>query len=273
VYEFRLFRLGSFVLSATSPSVTVEAAPPSLSVNAAAVAPGQAVTVTLSNGLGGSQDWLSFGPTGAADSAYLQFTYVGAGVTTRTWTVNAPGATGTYEFRLFKQGSFVRLATSPTVTVSGSAPPSPTLSVNQTTVGAGGSVTATLTNSPGGAADFLALAATAAPDSTYLQTVAIGSGVTTRTWTVTMPTAPGTYEFRLFVVSNGVTSRAATSPAVTVSPTPVPQLTVSATQVTAGQPITVTLTNGLGGSQDCSRSRRPVPPTTATCSSPTWALA
>ena len=251
-YEFRLFRQGSFVLTATSPPVTVQAAPPVLTVSATSVTAGQAVTVTLANGPGGSQDWLSFGATGAADGGYLQFTYVGAGVTTRTWTVTAPNTTGTYEFRLFQQGSFVRLATSPAVTVGGPPLPVPTLAVNQTTVAPGGSVTATLTNSPGGASDYLALAATGAPDTSYLQSITVGAGLTSRTWAVTMPTTAGTYEFRLFVVSNGVTSRAATSPVVTVdvSVTPPPQLTVSASTVIAGQPLTVTLTNGLGGNQD-----------------------
>jgi hypothetical protein len=42
----------------------------------------------------------------------------------------------------------------------------------------------------------------------------VGSGVSTRTWTVTMPSTPGTYEFRLFL-NNGYT-RGATSPPVTV---------------------------------------------------------
>jgi len=246
VYEFRLFRQGSFVRAATSPSVTVAPPPPPvLAVNATSVAGGQPVTVTLTNGEGGNQDWLSFGATGAADNSYMFFTYVGAGVTTRTWTVTAPNTAGTYEFRVYKNGSFIRLATSPTVTVTGPPPPSPVLTVSQTTAGPGGSVTVTLNNGVGGASDFLALAATGASDASYLQSTNVGQGITTRTWTVTMPSTLGTYEFRLFV--NG--ARAATSPTVTVQVL-VPQLAVSASTVTAGAPVTVTLTNGLGGSQD-----------------------
>jgi hypothetical protein len=247
-YEFRLFRQGSFVRAATSPSVAVEAAPPALAISATSVPGGQSVTVTLTNGQGGSQDWLSFGSTNAADNGYVQFVYVGAGVTTRTWTVTTPTTQGTYEFRLFKQGSFIRLATSPTVTVTAPPPPSPTLTVSQTSVTGGTSVTVTLNNGAGGASDFLALAAGGSPDNSYLQSTNVGEGVTTRTWTVTMPTTPGPYEFRLFV--NG--ARAATSPTVTVQvpTTPVPQLAVSASTVTAGAPVTVTLTNGLGGAQD-----------------------
>lgn len=246
IYEFRFYRAGGFVRSATSPSVTVTVpAQPELAVSTTSVPTGQSVTVTLTNGQGGNTDWLSFGATGAGDSAYLQFVYVGAGVTTRTWTVTAPSTPGTYEFRLFKQGSFVRLATSPTVTVTGPPPPAPTLSVNLTSVGPGASVTATLANGTGGATDTIVLAATGSPDTTYLQSVSVGTGVVSRTWAVTMPTTVGTYEFRLLV--NG--AKVATSPVVTVQLL-APQLTVSASSVTAGQPVTVTLTNGLGGNQD-----------------------
>ncbi len=247
-YEFRLFKQATFVRIATSPIVTVEAPPPpTLTVSTTSASPGQPVTVTLTNGLGGPTDWLAFAPTSAANNSYVQFIYVGAGVTTRTWTVNMPSAPGTYEFRLFKQASFVRIATSPSVTRAGAPPPAPSLSVNATTVAAGGQVTATLTNGPGGASDLLALTATGAPDGSYLQSTLVGAGVTTRTWTVTVPATAGTYEFRLYV--NGI--RAATSPTVTVVPaTSQPTITVSATTVTAGTPVTMTLTGGLGGTTD-----------------------
>ena len=75
-------------------------------------------------------------------------------------------------------------------------------------------MTATLTGGAGGYTDWLALAATTAPDTSYVRYVYVGGGVTTRTWTVTMPTTAGTYEFRYFL--NGGYTRAATSPAVIV---------------------------------------------------------
>ena len=245
-YEFRLYREGSFLRVATSPMVIVEALPtPELSVSASTVPGGQPITVTLTNGQGGAQDWLWFGATSAGDAGYLQFVYVGAGVTTRTWTVTAPTAPGNYEFRLFKQASFLRLSTSPTVIVTGPPPPPPSLSVNVTTAAPGGPVTATLSNGTGGASDLMVLAATGSPDGTYLQSALVGAGVTFRPWAVSMPSAVGTYEFRLLV--NGV--KVATSPVVTVQQI-TPQLTVSQTSVPGGAPLTVTLTNGLGGAQD-----------------------
>ena len=277
--------------------------PPVLTVSATSVPAGSSVTVTLTNGLGGSGDWLSFAPTSAANNSYTTFTYVGSGVTTRTWTVTTPATAGTYEFRLFLNNGYTRAATSPTVTVTAVAAPvpvaaslspaiavagsggfsltvngagfvassvvnwngtprattfvnstqlraaildadvaavgsalvsvftpapgggtsaaltfatvpPPTLSVSTTNAAPGASVTVTLTGGLGGASDWIALAATSAPNTTYVAYTYIGSGVTTRTWTVTMPQLTGTYEFRLFL-NNGYT-RAATSPTVTV---------------------------------------------------------
>jgi len=86
-------------------------------VSTTTAAPGQTVTVTLTNGQGNSADWFAFAAAGSPDSVYLNWTYVGAGVTTRTWTVTMPTTPGTYEFRLFKQASFVKLATSAAVHV------------------------------------------------------------------------------------------------------------------------------------------------------------
>ena len=234
----------------------------------------------------------------------MQFTYVGAGVTTRTWTVTAPQTPGTYEFRLFLSNGFTRAATSPPVTVSlasspapsisslspertsagsdaftltvngagfvpssavrwngvtrsttfvstsqlraviaaadvvatgsaqvtvfspapggGTSPalpfaivPPPILTVSATTVAPGASVTVTLTDGLGGFLDWLAFAAAGAPNPSFVTYTYVGGGVFNRTWTVTMPSTPGPYEFRLFL-NNGHT-RAATSPQVIVS--------------------------------------------------------
>ena len=108
-------------------------------------------------------------------------------------------------------------------------------------------MTATLTGGMGGPADWLTLAPTNAPNTTYLQYVYVGAGVFDRTWTTAMPATPGTYEFRLFL--NGGYTRGATSPPITVvpGPNPVPALTstlpVSAPAGAAALSLTV---NGSG---------------------------
>jgi hypothetical protein len=130
-----------------------------------------------------------------------------------------PATPGDYEFRLFENGGFTRIATSPTVTV-GSAPsepppdpPPPTaaLDVSATAVNGGDAVTVTLSDGPGNSYDWLALAGTGDPDTTYLQWIYVSPGAT-----VTMPATPGDYEFRLF--ENGGFTRIATSPTVVVGP-------------------------------------------------------
>ena len=123
----------------------------------------------------------------------------------------------------------------------------PVLTVNTASVSAGGQVTATLTNAPGGVADWLALAAVGAANTSYLQWTYVGGGVNTRTWTVVLPSV-GNYEFRLFI-NNGYT-RVATSPPVAAVPGPPAALAVSATSAAAGSAVTVTLANGAGGAQD-----------------------
>jgi hypothetical protein len=235
----------------TSSSVSFAiVAPPALSVSATNVAPGAAVTVTLTNGMGGAADWLALASTTASNTSYLQYTYVGAGVTTRTWTVNMPATAGTYEFRLFLNNGYTRAATSPTITVPSASGPSPTLTVSATTAATGAAVTVTLTNGAGGSTDWLALAATTAANTSYVQFTYVGAGVTTRTWTVNMPATAGAYEFRLFL-NNGYT-RAATSPTITVqsSTAPSPTLTVNTTTAAPGAAVTVTLKDGAGGSTD-----------------------
>jgi hypothetical protein len=288
----------------SAPLTFTIAPPPSIAVSATTATAGTEVTATLTNGFGGVSDWLALAATTAANNIYVKYSYVGNGVTERTWTVAMPSTPGTYEFRLFVSG-YTRVATSAPITVvagpnpvpvlttltppstlvgagaftlvvkgsgfvsssvvrwngadrpttfvsatelraaipaadlgaAGTAQvtvfsPSPggglssplpftigvsnaTLSVSATTAAPGASVTVTLTNGFGGSTDWLALAATGASDRSYLKWVYVGAGVTTRTWTVTMPSKAGTYEFRLFL-NNGYT-RGATSPTVTVT--------------------------------------------------------
>jgi subtilisin family serine protease len=188
---------------------------PTLTAGTSSVTAGGSISVTLQNGAGGAQDWLSFAATTAANNSYVQWVYVGTSVTNRTWTVTAPSVPGAYEFRLFANGGYTRLATSTPITVTAANPP--VLTVSATSIAVGSQVTVTLANGLGGSMDWIGLAATTAANTSYLQWVYVGTGVTARSWTVTL-NAAGTYEFRLFL-NNGYT-RVATSPAVTVGTSP-----------------------------------------------------
>ncbi|HMD33654.1 MAG TPA: IPT/TIG domain-containing protein, partial [Vicinamibacterales bacterium] len=258
--------------------------------------------VTLSGGVGGTQDWLALAPAGSANSSYSSWFYVGGGVTSHTWPVAMPSTPGTYEFRLFLNNDTIRAATSPSITVAQAPHPVPTLTsltpapavagvpmtltlngsgfvsssvarwngVNRTTTyvsatqlrinvpsfdvasvgtaqlsvftpspGGGPSnlvsldivpapvlnasatsaahgtqVTVTLTGGLGGPAAWLALAPASSGDSGYVVWQYVGSGVTSTTWTVTMPATTGPYEFRLY--RDGGYIRIAISPTITV---------------------------------------------------------
>src|SRR6185436_1979567 len=91
---------------------------PSLSVSSTTVAGGSPVTVTLSNGYGGAWDWLALAAVGSPDTTNVDWTYVGSGVTTRTWTATPPLSGGSFEFRLFVNATYARAATSPAVTAT-----------------------------------------------------------------------------------------------------------------------------------------------------------
>ena len=67
-------------------------------------------------------------------------------------------------------------------------------------------MTVTLTNGQGGIGDWLAFALSTAPNTSYYTYTYVGLGVKSRTWTITAPTTPGVYEFRLFF-NDGVHAR------------------------------------------------------------------
>jgi hypothetical protein len=216
--------------------------PPSLAVSATSVAGGGSVTTTLTNGFGGAGDWLGLAATGAAPTSYLQYVYIGSGVTTRTWTVTMPTTAGAYEFRYFPNNGYTVAASSPTVTVTASPSPVPVISSLSPVGAAVGGPAFTLTvNGSGFVASSVvrwngANRPTTVVSANQLQ-AAIGAadiaGIGAAQVTVFTP-APGGG------LSSGLT--------FTVSPPP--SLAVSATSVAGGGSVTATLTNGFGGAGD-----------------------
>jgi hypothetical protein len=124
-YEFRLFRNNGYTQIAVSAPVTVTGTPPpppvpgtaTLTPSATLAAAGTPVTVTLAGAPGGPADWLALARVGSASTSYIVYTYVGTGVTNRTWTVNMPQTPGQYEFRLFLNNGYAQIAVSAPVTV------------------------------------------------------------------------------------------------------------------------------------------------------------
>ncbi len=94
-----------------------EPAAATLTPSTTTATPGEAVTVTLAGSPGGAQDWLALARVGDPANSYAAYTYVGGGVTDRTWTVNMPAAPGEYEFRLFLDNGYTQAGVSPPVLV------------------------------------------------------------------------------------------------------------------------------------------------------------
>src|SRR5262249_39293365 len=145
-------------LSVTAPRTATPPPPspqtttaPTLTVSSTTAAPGGPVTVTLTNGLGGISDWVALSASSSPDtSIFPTWWYVGAGITTGTWTVSMPSTAGQYEFRLYLNNGSERAATSPTITV-GTPPPTTTTSTTTTSSPGDPTVTsppATTTSSP-----------------------------------------------------------------------------------------------------------------------------
>src|SRR5262249_24867528 len=107
-----------------------------VAVRVTAAVPGATVTVTLPHGPGNTYDWIGLAPVGSPDTTRIPFTYqgasvsyiyVGAGVTTKAWAIPLPTTVGQYEFRLYYNNTWTRLASSPAITVA-NVSPTPTIS-------------------------------------------------------------------------------------------------------------------------------------------------
>lgn len=246
-YELRLFPATQATKLVSSGVVTVTASTAALTVNgtspptAVSVNAGTFVTVGASSGPANPGDWVGLYAVGAPDPGALVWQYLN-GLTTlptsgsagASLTFSIPNVSGSYEFRFFSSGSYVRLATSTSLVVAGTQ-----LSVNG--VAAPGSTTAapasqaivSVGSGPGYLGDWVGLYAAGASDYEmldwrYLNDTATmpSSGLTAATLHFAVPATLGTYEFRFFI--DDTYGRLATSGAMVVAPA-APVVTVALT--------------------------------------------
>ncbi|HUO63932.1 MAG TPA: S8 family serine peptidase, partial [Terriglobales bacterium] len=124
----------------------------------------------------------------------------------------------------------------------------PSVTVDPTTGPPSAPATATLSNLPGNANDWVALAAVGSDNSTYLQYAFLSTlqGTTTKIWAFTLPAATGQYEVRFF--QDLSFTRIATSATITVaniSPTP-SLVSLAPASVVAGSPAFALTVSGTG---------------------------
>jgi hypothetical protein len=233
---------------------------PTVALSATTVAAGTTVTATIANGPGNAGDWVALYSAGAADGQYVDWKYLngtrtrpGSGATGAAVAFTMPATPGTYNVRFFLNDSWVKLATSATITVTATAPP--TLTLSATTILPGGTVTATIVNGPGNAGDWLGLLGASAADGAYVAWKYLNgtqfrpaSGVTGAAVAFTMPATPGAYNVRFFL--NDSWAKLATSATITVTAPAPPTVTLSATTVVPGGTVTATIANGPANAGD-----------------------
>jgi hypothetical protein len=229
-FELRLLPNNGVGRLATSGPLTVTTSA-SLTVSPGTVTVGGAVDAAWSGiATPTPTDWIGLYLPGAADTAYLAWSYVSCSQT--PGAARAAGACqlvipaglspGTYELRLLANNAFTRLATSGTFTVTASGP---LLSVSPGSVAPGGTVTATwngiATPTP---TDWIGLYAQGTANTAYLawsyvscsQTPGAARAAGTCPFVIPSGLAPGTYELRL--LANNVFTRLATSGPLLLGP-------------------------------------------------------
>ncbi len=257
-YELRLFSNNSWTRLAVCNTFTVTASynPPTITVTPTSVLTGGTVTADFGSVANpSSQDWIGLYVQGAADASLRDYFYSSSCTKTPgtaraagscQYTVPAGLSGGTYELRLFSNGSWTLLAVGNTFTVTASYNP-PTITVTPTSVSAGGTVTADFSSVANPSSqDWIGLYVAAADDTAWRDYLYSSSCTKTPgtaraagfcQYSVPAGLSGGTYELRLF--SNGGWTRLAVGNTftVTASYNP-PTITVTPTSVSAGGTVT-----------------------------------
>jgi hypothetical protein len=251
-------RFVQFLPSGGGGTTTLAAAP-------ATVTAGELVTASWSNiSNPAPADFIALYTPGAPDTSYLDWVYVNctqtlgaAGVVSGSCVL--PGTTGlaagTYEFRLFRNNTWTRIATSNSFTINGAAG-SATVTASPTSISAGGVVTVSWSGIVGPApGDWFGLFAVGAPNSPTIDwryvnctKSAGGSGVASGSCNLPLPASlsPGQYEIRMF--RNDSYVGLGTSNTVTVVTPPSATLTASPGTVARGTSVTATWSGIVGPS-------------------------
>ena len=184
---------GSFVFTPPPTTITADPTP---------TFPAGTITATWANVASPTAyDWIGLYAMGAANANYLASRYTtGAAGGSGVMTVPSYIAPGSYELRLFANGSFTRLATG-TLTVA-AAPAM--LEVGPTSASSGSPILIGWNGIPSpNATDWLGLYPAGAPHSGYVGSrYTTGTGSGRATLVVPPMLAPGAYELRLFANSS-----------------------------------------------------------------------
>jgi hypothetical protein len=208
----------------TGPCSTV------ISVDKSSYTIGERVVVSAGFLPGAANDWLSIATAGSADNSYVNYTFTNGELATSR-AINGITTAGSYVARAFFAGGYVKLAESPSFTVSGST----TVTTSAASYLNGQTVTVNWAGAAGNQYDWVAIAPAGAANNTYSQFKYINSQTT---GSATFAVGPGNWEARLYL-NYGYTQQAAPSP-FTVTQLAAPGVITNASSYTRGTPIVVT---------------------------------
>jgi hypothetical protein len=228
------------------------------------VGAGGLVTALVADGPALAGDWLGlYDGTGALVTSYRDWKYLngghgkpeGGGVANAAVTFTLPENPGTYQIRLFVNDSYTEAASSaPIVTTI------PTVTLSETSVNAGATVTARITDGTGLPGDWIALYDTHGGPAEYLQWQYLNgsharpaNGFADTSVTFTAPSTSGTYNVRLFRNDSYALMTTSATITVTAPPPPVvptPSVTFGPSTVGIGATVRATITNGTAKAGD-----------------------
>jgi len=247
-YEARAFYdwygTASYTIQQRSASFTFSggAASPTLAATQSSYAFGASVPINYSGFSGSTTDWIAIYVPGAADGNYVAWQYTGAeGAGNSGQLVFTGLATGTYEARYHADWngthSFATFAVSPQFTIGTQT----SITTDHTTYGTNQSITATYSNMPGAAGEYVAVSVAGSPASSTIQQFPTNGQMNGSQ--VFSPLAMGSYEARAYNASNAIIA----SSTFTVGGTGV---TTDKSSYAAGDAVTVTYTGMPGNAQD-----------------------
>jgi len=151
------------------------------------------ITVSYSGVPGFENDWIGMYKPGDSDTSPISRRYLdGKENGTVAQTASNPGS---YEFRIFKNDSYTRLAVSNTIVAN--AYKGTKVVVSPTVVSPGGTVTVTYWGAPASGSGVIGMYGMSRPDKFPIETRGLGSSnCGSMTWR--LPTAKGQYDFRMF---------------------------------------------------------------------------
>lgn len=188
-YDLRMYDTSGEELASLNFRVNV----PTITATPASIKACEMVAINYSGAPGYENDWIGMYKSGSSDNSYMTKQYLN-GNENGTVTLEAPDP-GSYNFRLFENDSFTKLATSNNVEATAAV--GNKVIATPSHVRPGGSVTVTYWGAPPEGTGVIGMYGVNRPDKFYLGMMPIGSkSCGSITWQ--LPADPGSYDFRMF---------------------------------------------------------------------------